>query len=159
MDEAAKKNVLRFFTYGMYAVTLGDGAGGMHGFTANWLTQASFEPPMVVMAVEMDSRSIALLRAVPSFAVNVLETGRRELAGTLGRRSKNVPQKTQGIGWHVGATGCPVLDDALGYLECEAQIVGDCGDHVLVTGRVVEAHVEHPGVPLTMQETGFRYFG
>src|SRR5487761_887411 len=120
MDEAAMKSVLRMFTYGLYVVTL-QAEGAVHGFTANWLTQASFEPPMVVMAVEDDSHSIELLRTNPVFAVNVLQSGQRELAGAFGRSSKKVPDKLQNVAYHPGTTGCPLLDDALGHLECEAQ--------------------------------------
>src|SRR2546427_4601434 len=57
MDEAAKKTVLRSFPYGLYAVTVAHG-GEEHGMTANWVTQASFEPPMVVVAVENTSKTI-----------------------------------------------------------------------------------------------------
>src|SRR2546426_777114 len=56
MDEAAKKTVLRSFPYGLYAVTVAHG-GEEHGMTANWVTQASFEPPMVVVAVENTSKT------------------------------------------------------------------------------------------------------
>lgn len=158
MDEAAKKTVLRLFTYGLYVVTL-NADGKMHGFTANWLTQAAFDPPSVVMAVENDSRSLAMLRVNPVFAVNVLESGQRELAGTFGRSSKKIEDKLQGVAYHTGVTGCPLLDAALGAVECEAQILQACGDHTLVTGRVIEAAAQREGEPLTMKETGFRYFG
>ena len=158
MDEAAKKTVLRMFSYGLYVVTLNAG-GALHGFTANWLTQAAFEPPSLIMAVENDSRSLEMLRANPAFAVNVLESGQRELAGTFGRSSKKIADKMQGIAYHTGVTGCPLLDAALGSVECEAQILQVCGDHTLVMGRIVEASIQREAEPLTMKETGFRYFG
>lgn len=158
MEEATKKSILRMFTYGLYVVTLNAG-GSVHGFTANWLTQASFDPPMIVMAVEQDSRSIELLRANPVFAVNVLAAGQRELAGLFGRSSRKAPDKIKGIPYRAGITGCPLLEEALGHVECEASVGELCGDHVLVTGRVIEAYLQHEGQPLTMQETGFRYFG
>lgn len=45
MDQAAKKTVLRHFPYGLYALTVAH-EGEEHGMTANWLTQAAFEPPI-----------------------------------------------------------------------------------------------------------------
>src|SRR3989449_10964972 len=70
MDEAAKKAVLRLFPYGLYAVTVKHG-GEEHGMTANWVTQASFDPPMVVVAVENTSKTIGMIRDAHHFAVNV----------------------------------------------------------------------------------------
>src|SRR2546421_1458399 len=79
MDEAAKKTVLRLFPYGLYAVTVKH-SGEEHGMTANWVTQASFDPPMVVVAVENTSKTIGMIRDTHHFAVNVLSQGQRELA-------------------------------------------------------------------------------
>src|SRR6184192_427359 len=95
MDEAAKKTVLRLFPYGLYAITVAHG-GEEHGMTANWVTQAAFEPPMVVVAVENTSRTIGMIRDAHHFAVNLLQQGQRELAGKLGRTSAQAPQKLKG---------------------------------------------------------------
>ena len=61
MDDAAKKTVLRQFSYGLYVVTVA-ADGEEHGMTANWVTQAAFEPPMVAVAVENTSRTIEMIR-------------------------------------------------------------------------------------------------
>jgi flavin reductase (DIM6/NTAB) family NADH-FMN oxidoreductase RutF len=158
MDETAKKSVLRMFNYVLCAVTV-PGPDGGHGFTANWIAQAAFEPPMLSITVENDSRALGLLREAGVFAVNVMASGQRELAGQLGRRSKTNPDKFKGIVTEPGVTGCPLLLDALGHVEC--RITGElpAGDHTLILGEVVEARLRREGVPLTMAETGFRYFG
>ena len=67
MDEATKKTVLRLFPYGLYAVTASDGEL-TSGMTANWLSQVSFEPPQVVVAVENDARTLGLIRRAGRFA-------------------------------------------------------------------------------------------
>ncbi|MGH7672320.1 MAG: flavin reductase family protein, partial [Gemmatimonadales bacterium] len=74
MDQGAKKTVLRHFPYGLYVVTVAHG-GEEHGMTANWLTQAAFEPPMVVVAVENTSKTIGMIRDAHHFAINVLQQG------------------------------------------------------------------------------------
>src|SRR5436853_7838363 len=71
MDEAAKKTVLRLFPYGLYAVTVKHG-GDAHGRTANWVTQASFDPPMVVVAGDNTSNTIGIIRAPPQRPGRVL---------------------------------------------------------------------------------------
>lgn len=159
MDQAAKKTVLRLFTYGLYAVTAraGDEVSGM---TVNWLAQASFEPPMVMLAVEADSYSLGIIQASGLFAINVLETGQRELAAQLGRARAKKPDKLIGVPTRPGpVSGAPLLDQALGWLECRLTGVLPAGDHVVVVAEVVEAGLNREGQPLTMAEAGFRYYG
>lgn len=158
LDPVARKAVLRLFTYGLYGVTVCDG-GAVHAFTANWLTQVSFDPPLVALSVENDSRSIGMMRASGVFAVNVFDSGSRELAGRLGRRSRNVPDKLAGVPCKPGVTGCPVLLDALGVVEC--RVVGSlpAGDSTLFVGEVIHAEVLREGRPLTMEDAGFRHSG
>jgi flavin reductase (DIM6/NTAB) family NADH-FMN oxidoreductase RutF len=158
MDEAAKKTVLRMFSYGLYAVSVRDG-DEVNAFTANWICQASFDPPMVMVAVENDGRSIEMLRRSGRFGVNVYETGQKELAGHFGRRSATHPDKLGAIPWEPGATGVPLLPQTLGHLECAIRGELPSGDHTIFLGEVVEASVRREAEPLTQKETGFRYFG
>src|SRR2546426_3425584 len=159
MDEAAKKAILRHFPYGLYVVTVAHDSDE-HGMTANWLTQASFEPPMIVVAIENTSKTIGLIRDSHHFAVNLLLTGQRDLAGKLGRSSEQAPQKLKGVKTKPApVSGVPVLTDALGWVECRVVATLPSGDHTLVLGEVVGAGVEHEGEPLTLQEAGFKYSG
>lgn len=158
MDEAAKKKVLRYFTYGLYAITVADGEF-YNAFTANWLSQASFEPPMLMLSVENDSHSISIIRRTGVFLVNIFATGQKELAGQLGRSFKRNPQKLAGINYHLGVSGCPVLEDALGWLECRVTAEVEAGDSTVFIAKIVEAAVLNEGLPLTMQEAGFRHSG
>src|SRR6266496_3378142 len=136
MDAAAKKTVLRQFPYGLYVITVAHG-GEEHGMTANWVTQAAFEPPMVVAAVENTSRTIGMIRDAHHFAINVLQQGQRELAGKLERTSEQAPQKLKGIKTKPApVSGAPVLADALGWVECRVVATLPSGDHTLVLGEV-----------------------
>src|SRR2546427_3653978 len=118
MNEAAKETVFRHFTYGLYAVTV-KREGDEHGITANWVSQASFEPPMVVVAVESRSKIIELIRDAHHFAINVSHEGQRDLAEKLGRAGAGASQKLKGIKTKpTPASGAPVLADALGWVEC-----------------------------------------
>ncbi len=159
MDLEVKKRVLRLFTYGLYAVTAAHN-GEVAGMTANWLGQAAFEPPMLMAAFEADSRTLAVVRASGMFAVNVYESGQRELAGQLGRASVKRPDKLESIANHPGPmTGAPLLDAALGWIECRVTGELPAGDHVVVVAEIINAGQNREGQPLTMAEAGFRYFG
>ncbi|MFN2572190.1 MAG: flavin reductase family protein [Gemmatimonadales bacterium] len=159
MDEAAKKTILRHFPYGLYVVTVSHD-GEDHGMTANWLTQAAFDPPMIVVAIENTSRTIGMIRNAHHFAINLLLAGQRDLAGKLGRTSEQAPQKLKGIKIKRGpVSGAPVLGEGLGWIECRVVATLPAGDHTLVLGEVVAAGVENEGEVLTMREAGFKYSG
>lgn len=159
MNEAAKKTVLRHFPYGLYVVTVSHGDDD-HGMTANWVTQASFEPPMIAVAVENTSKTIGMIRDAHHFAVSLLQKDQRDVAGKLGRSSEQAPQKLKGLKTKPApVSGTPVLADALGWVECRLITTVPAGDHTLVLGEVIEAGVEHEGEPLTLQDAGFKYSG
>ena len=159
MDTATKKTVLRLFTYGLYAITARHG-DVISMMTANWLTQSSFEPPMVTLAVEVDSHTRGVIEASSAFAINVYESGQREFAGDLGRTYAKHPEKIAEATWRPGpVTGSPLLDDGLGWVECKVIDRAQSGDHVLFIAEVVEVGLNHEGIPLTLKETGFKYFG
>ena len=84
MDAQSKKQVLRTFTYGLYAVSCAN-EGEVNIFTANWLTQVSFDPPLIAVSVENASKSLPMILRSRKFTVNVLRSGDRELAGQHGR--------------------------------------------------------------------------
>ncbi len=158
MDETVKKQVLRLFTYGLYAVSSADG-GEVNAFTANWLSQASFEPPMLMVSVENDSKSLGMIQRSGHFAVNVFEHSQRDLAGALGKTAFKVPDKLKNLAYDIGETGCPLLHDALGWVECRVTASAPAGDSTIIVGEVVNVGLRREGTPLTMKEAGFRHAG
>lgn len=185
MDAAARKAVLRLCTYGLYVVTCAH-RGQRNAFTANWLTQVSFEPSMLALSVERDAASLPLIRASGTFAVCVLDRGQRALAATLGRSLHRSPAKLEWLRWldpeqpgparggslpvpdatteifqAPGQTDnpVPVLADCLGYLRCRVATETPAGDSVLLVATVIDALLLREGQPLTMREAGFRHSG
>lgn len=160
LDQDQKKRALRQFTYGLYAVTAEhDGERGV--FTANWLSQASFDPPMLMMSVENESATLRLIRESGRFAVCPFADGQRELAGNLGRPRARVGDKFASFNLTVDATrsGVPVLVDTLGAVVCQLASETPAGDSVVLIGQVIEARVFRDDEPLTMGAAGFRHAG
>ncbi len=160
MDAGAKKTVLRQFTYGLYAVTAAhDGERGV--FTANWLSQVSFEPPLVVLSVERDSSTLPLIQASGMFAICPLSSEQKDLAGALGRPKARAGDKFTTLDLRVVETesGCPALADGLGYVVCRVRDELATGDSVVFSGEVIEARELNAGSPLEMREAGFRHAG
>ena len=159
MDNALKKTVLRMFTYGLHAASAKHGAD-ISLMTVNWLTQCSFEPPLLALAVESDSHSRQVIEGSGAFAINLYESGQRDLAGSLGRTFHKHPEKIDAVTWKPGPlTGSPLLDSALAWVECQIVSSLRAGDHILFVAEIVEVGLNRDGVPLTLKEAGFKYAG
>ena len=160
LDESAKKKVLRDFTYGLYAVTA-EHEGERGVFTANWLSQASFDPPLVMLSVENDSSTLPLIRDSGRFAICPLAEGQKELAGALGRPKKRAGDKFATLDLEVVATesGPPALADSLGYVVCAVYEEVPAGDSAVFLAQVIEARSFADAPPLEMRVAGFRHAG
>jgi flavin reductase (DIM6/NTAB) family NADH-FMN oxidoreductase RutF len=158
MDVNTKKQVLRTFTYGLYAVSCAD-EGEINIFTANWLTQASFEPPLLALSIENNSKSLPMIQRSRKFTVNVLHSGQRELAGKFGKSAIQHPDKLVGVEYTMGANGCPVLSDALAWVACELRHIVEAGDSTIIVAEVMDVGMLGEGQPLTMHDAGFRHAG
>jgi flavin reductase (DIM6/NTAB) family NADH-FMN oxidoreductase RutF len=158
MDQNLKKQVLRTFTYGLYAVSCADG-GEVNIFTANWLTQASFDPPLIAISVENRSKSLPMILRSRVFTINVFRSGEREQAGKLGKSALQHPEKLANTAFHLGSNGCPILDNALAWVACTIRHTAEAGDSTLIVAEVVDVGMLGEGQPLTMAEAGFRHAG
>lgn len=158
MDVAVKKQVLRTFTYGLYAVSCAD-SSEVNLFTANWLTQVSFDPPLIAVSVENDSKSLPMILRSRIFTVNVLRSGSRELAGRLGKSAVQHPDKLNGVEYTLGANGCPILQDAVAWVACNVLHTTAAGDSTLIVAEVVDVGMQAEGAALTMVEAGFKHAG
>src|SRR5438552_9121847 len=158
MDPNLKKQVLHTITYGVYADSC-DNEGEVNIFTANWLTQVSFDPPLLAVAVENISKSLQMILRSRKYTINVLRSGDRELAGKLGKSALQHPDKLVNITFHLGLNGCPILDDALAWVACEVRNTVEAGDSTLIIAEVIDVGMLGEGQPLTMAESGFRHAG
>src|SRR4051812_41219288 len=121
MDLNLKKQVLRTFTYGLYAVSCAD-KGEANAFTANWLSQVSFEPPLVAVSIENNTKSLPMIQSSGNFIINVFQSDEpnekknRGLAGALGKSALKYPNKLENISYTTGPGGAPILTDALAWV-------------------------------------------
>ena len=159
LDEKAKKTMLRKIPHGLYICGVKDGED-MNGFTASWLMQSSFEPPLVVNCVRKDSGSHAMLEKTGVFTISFLEKGQKDLAAKFFKPKRRVGNKFEDVEFYEGeATGCPIISDSLGYIECE--VVGKVaeGDHTVFVGKVIASGVHREGEQLLLETTGWQYGG
>ena len=86
LNAEAKKVLLRKIPHGVFICGVAEGEE-VNGFTASWVTQGSFEPPLVVMAVRADSTSNGIIQRTGRFSLNVLAS----VAALMPHPSASVP--------------------------------------------------------------------
>lgn len=158
LDEQAKKTLLRKIPHGLYICGVKDGEE-VNGFTASWIMQASFQPPLVVNCVKTDSISHTMIKNSGVFALSFLEEGQKELAQNFFKPMRRVGNKFEEIEFYLGETGCPIIQDSLGYIECNVVGSVEYGDHTVYVGEVIAAGIHREGNPLLLEQTGWNYGG
>jgi flavin reductase (DIM6/NTAB) family NADH-FMN oxidoreductase RutF len=159
LNEAAKKTMLRKIPHGIYICGTREGEQ-VNGFTASWVMQASFAPPLVVNCIKADSASHTMVKASGVFALSILEEGQTEIAQNFFKPLRRTGNKFAEIEFYLGEeTGCPIIQDALGYIECTVVGSVEKGDHTVFVGEVIGAGEHREGKALLLESTGWNYGG
>lgn len=140
MDADRKKSVLRMIPYGIYVLTAKSGSGDIAAATVNWVTQASFDPPLLAVALKPDSGGYAALSDSRAFALNFLGKGQQGAAFAFFKPAEVADGRISGEAYRDGETGAPVLDAAPACAELKLIEIVERGDHHLVIGEVVAVH-------------------
>jgi len=114
---------------------------------ADWISQATFNPPGLTIAVAKDRAIESLLYQGEQFVVNILEEGKH--LGLMKHFLKPFApgeDRFAGVATEEADNGCPILGDALAYVECRVDNRMECGDHWLVYGVVTNGKVLSDGV-------------
>ncbi len=158
MNFPAKQKALHDFCYGLYVLTTHDG-NEINGLTASWVSQVSFEPPLIMVAVEKTRYTSQMIEKSNVFTLNVLRDDQEAVAKHFVIPHWKVKNKFEGHKYHLGKSGCPILDEASAYVECRVIQKVDPGDHMIYVGQVVDAAPLHEGRALCMMDTPLSYSG
>jgi len=129
-------------------VTVVTAAGelGPSGATANAVTSLSLDPPMMLACLDRGSRTLTSVRAQGRFGVNALAAGQADLARRFSAKDP-APAKWDAVEWSE-QQGLPRLAGALLWVACELRDLIDGGDHLILTGHVLEAEASGGEPPL-----------
>ena len=142
MDTQTKKTVLRMIPYGLYILTGESSDGRVAASTVNWVTQASFDPPLVAVGVKVGSAAHEIVEQSRAFALNVLGKGQQDLAFAFFKALERDGDSIGGEKFSSGASGAPILANAAGFLDCSLVDTLERGDHSIFLGEVVDAGLD-----------------
>jgi len=152
--------VLRQIPYALYVIVgSGKDDSDHNALVVSWLTQCSFDPPLLMIALRKGSRSYDLMRRGKAFSVNLIDKSERRLARELVKPAQRVGNKLEKFANTEGDTGVPILRRAFAYLECKVREIREPGDHALVIGEVVKAGQHNTGEQLMCSDLRWHYAG
>jgi flavin reductase (DIM6/NTAB) family NADH-FMN oxidoreductase RutF len=141
LSEQHYRHVLGHFGTGLTVVT---GIIDEHpaGFTCQSFSGVSISPPLVLICPGKSSTTWPDIERSGRFGLTILAEDQMDVALRFATRSVD---RFDGVAWKRSPlAGLPVLDGAVGWIECEIEARYDGGDHNVVVGRVLRMDVADP---------------
>ena len=114
---------------------------------ASWVSQATFNPPGLTVAVAKDRAIESLLFKGNNFVLNVLpENQHIPLMKHFLKPFAPGENRFEGVSTKEASNGSPILSDALAYVECQVANRMECGDHWLIYAVAEQGKVLQEGV-------------
>jgi flavorubredoxin/flavin reductase (DIM6/NTAB) family NADH-FMN oxidoreductase RutF len=110
------------------------------GFLTSWVSQATFSPPGLMIAISKDWQEDVSLELGSSFVLNILKEG-RQVRQHFSFKKEPGKNSFAEVNTDIAANGCVILTDALAYLECKVQQRLEAGDCWLIYAIVEKGNV------------------
>lgn len=128
------RQLLGCFPTGVAIITTRGNDGRPLGLTCNSFSSVSLEPPLVLFSLRKESSLRADFEAGSGFAINILSQRQDALSGRFA--SSRIADKFEGVAWHAGPLGMPIIEDCLAGFECSVFARHEAGDHLVFIGQV-----------------------
>ncbi len=155
IDATTFRDFCARFASGVTVTTVRDEAGNPHGLTASSFTSVSLNPPLILVCINHNSGVLQHFRRASHFAVNILHAQQQDISSQFALKAHD---RFEGVRWHAGPGGSPLLDECLACIECITQQIVDAGDHAVFFGEVISAHVSD-AAPLLYYQRGYHVLG
>jgi flavin reductase (DIM6/NTAB) family NADH-FMN oxidoreductase RutF len=113
----------------------------INGITIAWANRVSHSPSLIMISVGKKHFSHELIKEGKVFALNILSDEQKDIAKIFGLKSGRGINKFKDIEYTTKSTGCPILKNCIGYLDCKVVSSLEAGDHTLFIGEVIEGEL------------------
>ncbi len=151
VDKAEFRRALGHFASAVTVVTAKLKSGHLAGVTVTAFSSLSLEPPRVLVCIDKRARIHDYLAADGYFAVNILAEDQETVSRHF---ASSEPDPFREIGYTEGASGAPLIHDAVAAIECKIVDLLPGGDHTIIVGEVEAAKI-HEGKPLMYFRGGY----
>lgn len=156
MNKQTCRNILKKIPYGLFVVSAATPRRSA-AILVNWMTQVSFEPPLVAVAIEFDSEMSHLLNAAKRFSISMLPAGSATLARELLKARKRQGDHLDREHFEISPDRPPSPHAASDVLTCRVMSSMRTGDHVLIVAEIVDGVSRSESPVLTLRESGLHY--
>ena len=157
MDEQSRKTALRMISYGMYILT-SKFEDDYCAATVTWVSQASFEPPLISVCIKGDSASYAVVKGRGEFLLHLLGEDQKDLAASFFKPSILDNGLINGQKYQL-QDDLPLLMAVPAYIKCRVLDILEKGDHPLFLAEVIDAVINEESKPLELRKTDWSYGG
>lgn len=154
VDANEFKGALKLWASGVTVVTAQSEAQGLKGMTATSFSSVSLDPPQVLVCLNQNTDTGAVVLEQKQFAINILGSEQQDVSNQFAGGSSQ-EERFANVAWEAGENGVPLLTDALASLECKVVDQVLAGTHWVVIGEVQKV-VCRSGEPLLYYSGAYR---
>lgn len=154
IESARYRQVLGHFPTGVTVITAA-GPDGPAGMCVGSFASVSLDPPLVLFCAAKQSSTYPRIQAAGRWAANILGEDDEQLCRLFAQKDVD---RFAHVAFGIGASGAPILDEAIAFVDCVTETEHDAGDHLIVVGRVLELGYASEGKPLLFYRGGYGRF-
>jgi flavin reductase (DIM6/NTAB) family NADH-FMN oxidoreductase RutF len=131
-----------------------------NAMTTSWITQLSMEPVLIGVGVDNKAVTHRLITGGGSFTVNLWSSEDTKPFVKFSKPAAKEDMTLNGRSIRVEATGAPVFDEAIAWMDCAVRQAIDFGTHTLFVGEIISAGINDDATrPASMSDTRMKYGG
>jgi flavin reductase (DIM6/NTAB) family NADH-FMN oxidoreductase RutF len=155
LDPDLMRLAMRQWATGVTVVT-SQYRGEIHGMTVSSFTSISLEPALLMVSLQISTRTLALIEQAGVFGVTILHENQSEISERFAGRANEDQDRFTGLEVYRLHTGAPLLCDGLVGFDCKVLAAYPVSDHKLFIGEVLAAQVNQDGPPLIYYNRAYR---
>ncbi len=157
MNEKSRKQSLRMLSYGVYVLSsMSEGTYCVS--TVTWVSQASFEPPLISVCIKRESVSYEIVKKRGEYFLHILGENQQDMASSFFKPTVLEHGKLNGHEFRL-YNELPLLKEVPAYLQCKVIEILENGDHPLFLAEVVDTVINYDCKPLELRKTNWSYGG
>lgn len=132
--------------------------GVLHGMTVSSFTSVSLEPPLVLVSLEMGTRTYQMVQQAGTFGVTILADNQQEVSNCFANPHTELGDRFAGREVVYMETGAPFIAGGVAFFDCRVVNELPAGTHALLVAEVVavKCNMTEEVEPLIYFNRGYR---